>query len=733
VWTGHTASIRGVVYTDDGRFVVSVSGAIEKSGLRKEDNSIRVWDARRGKQVHNLDGFREALDAVSVSPGGRFAVFGHGGHYEGGKWIDSVDHRVHLWDIQYNKEFYFRKDQGGADRPEARFAGLDSSVFSTAFSPDRKKVVGVANSGKLIVWESQSGQSLLSGQVEAVARQRDDAELLAPISLTLRGINCIRFTPDGRWLLAGGGDYTVRLFDAATGEQLHTFESHQDIVWAVAVTRTRDGRLLGLSGGGRRQRIHGSGFVPGARDYVIRLWDLDSRKEIRRFTGHEGAVHSLVFCPNGRHFLSASSDQTVRLWDIASGKLLRTYRGHTDLVRSVSVSPDGRAAVSGGDDCKIRYWQLPATAKDLILALDKKSWADLESAMRDLDTMGPELRAAYPKLVQTLRQSDKAMAELALTILRRLGQPDKEWVNGLRELLAASAPEVRLFATKALAQLGSDALPALPELRKALSDADRTVRRNAVAALGNIGKDAREADDDLGQLLKQEMNDDIKIEAIKALGKIGCNLSIATLAELILDDASEEVRNWADKLLAERMKHLSEKDVKDVRALLEMTAKPEALRIGLQAVQRLGSKAKGLLPELLNRLPAAEAEQKLEMALALAAIDAKDKKVAETIGPILVGSLRPKTFEEQPREAVLKAIAAIGKPIVPEIFKALKAADDKGWDNAHNRKALFQALQRLGREAYSEDNVKVLRDYSRHELHRDVQKAAGKAIDALLP
>jgi hypothetical protein len=102
-------------------------------------------------------------------------------------------------------------------------------------------------------------------------------------------------------------------------------------------------------------------------------------------------VQSLVFCPNGRHFLSSSADQTVRLWDIASGALLRTYRGHTDYIRSVVVSPDGRAAVSGSDDCTIRYWRLPATAEDVILALNKKSSADLTAAIRDLDTMGPEL------------------------------------------------------------------------------------------------------------------------------------------------------------------------------------------------------------------------------------------------------------------------------------------------------------------------------------------------------
>jgi WD40 repeat protein len=802
VWDGHTASIRGVAFTDDGRFVVSVSGAIQKNGASK-DNSIRVWDARRGKQVHKLDNFREELDAVSVSPGGRFAVFGHGGHYEGDEWIDAVDHRVHLWDIQDNREIYFRKGVGeGADtdpdKVEARFMGLDSSVFSTAFSPDRKQVVGAANSGKLVVWESQSGQSLVSGKLEAVARPRSDSGQLVPIPFTLRGINCVCFTPDGSWLLTGGGDYTVRLIDVATGEQLHNFESHQDIVWAVATTRMKDGRLLALSGGGSRQRVRGWGFVPGARDYAIRLWDLGTRREIRRFVGHQNDVTSLAFCPNGRHFLSASGDKTVRLWDLASGALLRTYRGHSDFIRSVAIAPDGRAAVSGGDDCTIRYWRLPLTAEELILALDKKSRADLTAAMRDLDTMGPELRAAFPKLVQTLGRGDQAMGELALTILRRLGQPDKEWVGGLREMLLASLPEARLFAAKALAQLGTDAGPAVVELRRALSDADRDVRRNAVTALANIGAEAREAQDDLGRLVEVEKDDQIRTEAIHALGKTGgtsqlkqlfraakeaplllavldtlagmdgldrsmvdqlltsqglrhtdaavrskaldClrrlgleTLPITVLAELNLEDANRGVRNQAAKVLRERMGELTDRDLKDVRALLEKTGKPEAVRIGLEAVKHLGSRAKEVLPELLKRLPAAEAGDKLPLALALVAIDATNDKVVEAVSPILVAALRPQSKDDQPSEAVLKAIGAIGQPIVADIFKALDAADGSGATNAASRKALFRALQRLGRKAYSEDNAQVLRRYWKKERYRDVQAEAGKALHDMLP
>jgi hypothetical protein len=302
-----------------------------------------------------------------------------------------------------------------------------------------------------------------------------------------------------------------------------------------------------------------------------------------------------------------------------------------------------------------------------------------------------------------------------------------------------------------------------------LNDADPAVRLKAIAALANIGKDAREAADDLKELfqnvnepallvavmdalaaiggLERSLVDQllaskglkhadvaVRCKALDSLQRLGLDtLRIRTLAELHLDDANSEVRDRAAKVLTERMDHLSDEDMEDVRALLGMTDKPKAVQIALEAVKHRGPKAKEVLPELLKRLPDARGKHKLELALALAAIDAKDTKVAKSIIPVLVAALRPATEKEQPNEAVLKSIAAIGEPVVDEIFKALEAAEGIGNINANNRKALFLALEQLGPEAYSERNLRLLREYRGKERYRDVQQAAGRAIKAMLP
>jgi len=781
VWDGHTATIRGVAYTDDGKFVVSVSGAIVKNG--KEDNSIRVWDARRGKQVRKLDRFREALDAVSVSPGGRFAVFGHGGHYEGEKFINATDHHVHLWDIQENREVFFRKEIGGgggadagADKAEARFKGLDSSVFSTAFSPDRKRVVGVANSGKVVLWDSESGEVLVSGQAVAVARMRNNGGLF-PIPYTLRGLTSICFTPDGRWLLAGGGDYTVRLFDAATGAQVQNFESHQDIVWSVATLRSKSGRLLGLSAGGSRQRLNAGGQEVGARDHAIRLWDLETRTEVRRFVGHEAPVGSVIFCPNGRHFLSAGSDKTVRLWDIERGTLLRTYRGHTEPIRSVSVSPDGRTAVSGGDDYKIRYWRLPATLEDLALALDKKDRVALTEAQRDLETMGPELRTLYPKVIQALRQKDEVIAPFALTILRRLGQPEKEWVNDLRELLTGPLPAVRLFAAEALAQLGADALAALTELRKALTDTEPAVRRNVVAALANLGKDAKEAADELGRMAERETDSEIKTEAIHALGKIdGKNKVVLQYLREAIAGTDGKARTAALKSLLDLGPEIDALDAclkacgdasnrALARSVLEKmplgkTESPRLLKaledanlevrlIALALLGRLKGDAGDVGPALLKCLKDQEPRMRCEAALAVTALTPTDKQVIAEAVPILIepmkgvksaaampppnpGGFRPrpgikppapmkKDNEEAKDDKVAQArqaIARIGLPAVPALLKALQENGGDVENEVWTRYQIYLTFSALGSKAYSFQNSAALKAWAKKEQAR---------------
>ncbi|HRG76886.1 MAG TPA: caspase family protein, partial [Leptospiraceae bacterium] len=151
------------------------------------------------------------------------------------------------------------------------------------------------------------------------------------------GINSVAFSPDGKQILSGSQDTTIKLWELS-GKLLHTFEEHSFAVNSVAFSP--DGKQ----------------FLSGSKDKTIKLWDL-SGKSLHTFEGHSSYVASVAFNPNGKQILSGSSDNTIKLWDI-SGKLLHTFKGHTSSVNSVAFSPDGKFIVSGSSDTTIKIWDV---------------------------------------------------------------------------------------------------------------------------------------------------------------------------------------------------------------------------------------------------------------------------------------------------------------------------------------------------------------------------------------
>ncbi|NIM14810.1 MAG: hypothetical protein GTO45_22710 [Candidatus Aminicenantes bacterium] len=102
----------------------------------------------------------------------------------------------------------------------------------------------------------------------------------------------------------------------------------------------------------------GKYIVSGSYDQTLKLWDKSSGKEIRSFKGHEGDVSSVGFSPDGKHLISGSYDNTLKLGDAATGKEIRTFKGHTDRIWSVGFAPDGKTVLSVSDDSTIKLWDI---------------------------------------------------------------------------------------------------------------------------------------------------------------------------------------------------------------------------------------------------------------------------------------------------------------------------------------------------------------------------------------
>lgn len=122
----------------------------------------------------------------------------------------------------------------------------------------------------------------------------------------------------------------------------------------------------------------------GGSDKTARLWDVASGKELHILRGHADRVGSVQFAPDGKTVVTASDDGTARLWEAGSGKELHVLRGHAGGVRSVQFAPDGQTVVTASDDKTLRLWRCEVCrpVEELAAKLQKTIGRDLTDEER---------------------------------------------------------------------------------------------------------------------------------------------------------------------------------------------------------------------------------------------------------------------------------------------------------------------------------------------------------------
>ncbi len=220
----------------------------------------------------------------------------------------------------------------GFDSVEQLLSNIDErSSFSISFSPDGKTLVSGNTDKTVKLWNVTTGR------------------LLASLEGHIGRINSVSFSFDGKTIVSGSDDKTIKLWDIDTGKLLADFKGHTDPINSVSFSP--DGKTI----------------ASGSNDKTIKLWDIDTGKLLTSFEGHTRGVNSVSFSPNGKTLVSGAWDETIKLWDIESGSLLTSLQGHIGGVRSVSFSPNGKTIASGTNDGKLKLWDV--TTERLLASL----------------------------------------------------------------------------------------------------------------------------------------------------------------------------------------------------------------------------------------------------------------------------------------------------------------------------------------------------------------------------
>lgn len=270
-------------------------------------------------------------------------------------------------------------------------------------------------------------------------------------------VKTLRFTSNGRLLLAGGGvaakSGRVVLWDVATAERLAVIGDEYDEV--LAADLSADQSLVALGGPGRVVRMHttadGSvageirrhtdwvtavGFSPdgsllatGDRAGNLFLWESAGAREAGVLRGHSGPISAVAWRPDGGVLASASGDGTVRLWDPATAAQVKTWPAHGGGVDAAAWLADDRL-VTTGRDRRVKLWkadgrlerEMPAlsdigTRVDATRDCSRVFAADWNGAVIVFTTADGRQVGALdvnpPKVETRLQQAEASLAEVA--------------------------------------------------------------------------------------------------------------------------------------------------------------------------------------------------------------------------------------------------------------------------------------------------------------------------------
>ncbi len=253
-------------------------------------------------------------------------------------------------------------DDGGKPKEAMTYERHKGLVQSVSLSPHGRRFLS-GGEGGVIEWDRPSGKSFLRHEFKVPATAVDYLPGTSCAACADEGSICIVDLPtnqvkttlknprglilamaasrDGRHLLTGGNDGTLRWWDIGKPEPEKSMELG-DALQIHSLAISRDGRFA----------------AAGCNDGTIGIWALPAGNRVWQMKLHAGAVTSVAFSPDAKRLASTSVDKSVAVWNAESGKLATRFAGHEAAALCVAFLEKSPGLVSGGRDGALKFWSL---------------------------------------------------------------------------------------------------------------------------------------------------------------------------------------------------------------------------------------------------------------------------------------------------------------------------------------------------------------------------------------
>ncbi|MBF0101832.1 MAG: WD40 repeat domain-containing protein [Desulfobacterales bacterium] len=150
-------------------------------------------------------------------------------------------------------------------------------------------------------------------------------------------IIAISASQDGRFLVTGSIDKTVRVWDITTAKEINTFKGNE----------------MSVCGGGFAEP---EVVVSGSHDTSVRWWDMKTDRELFRLNSEQDTIYCMDVSRDGKYAVTGHFRGNIRLWDLKERKLIQVISGHTERIHFVAFNTDGNRILSCARDETVKIW-----------------------------------------------------------------------------------------------------------------------------------------------------------------------------------------------------------------------------------------------------------------------------------------------------------------------------------------------------------------------------------------